>query len=167
MASTLRGPIRRSPYVQQWVPFIILVLGCVLTATAVTMIATRQEVATANAFRADTLAVQRVTQVQLDTVVAVTHELPSIFAIGNNSIFLDAETKTAIAGGDPAESRLELAHPHLVAPVGTLLVVAGGVEEADLSAGVADVGLGERRDERAEGTRLPGRVGVAERHDLT
>ena len=35
------------------------------------------------------------------TVVAVTHELPSIFAIGNNSIFLDAETKTAIAGGDP------------------------------------------------------------------
>jgi phospholipid/cholesterol/gamma-HCH transport system ATP-binding protein len=37
------------------------------------------------------------------TVVAVTHELPSIFAIGNNSIFLDAETKTAIAGGDPKE----------------------------------------------------------------
>ena len=56
-------------YVQQWVPFIVLVLGCVLTATAVTTIATRQEVATANAFRADTLAVQRVTQVQLDTVV--------------------------------------------------------------------------------------------------
>ena len=37
------------------------------------------------------------------TVVAVTHELPSIFAIGTNSIFLDAETKTAIAGGDPNE----------------------------------------------------------------
>jgi len=37
------------------------------------------------------------------TVVAVTHELPSIFAIGNNSIFLDAETKTAIASGDPKE----------------------------------------------------------------
>jgi phospholipid/cholesterol/gamma-HCH transport system ATP-binding protein len=37
------------------------------------------------------------------TVVAVTHELPSIFAIGNNSIFLDAETKTAIAGGDPKD----------------------------------------------------------------
>jgi phospholipid/cholesterol/gamma-HCH transport system ATP-binding protein len=37
------------------------------------------------------------------TVVAVTHELPSIFAIGNNSIFLDGETKTAIAGGDPKE----------------------------------------------------------------
>jgi len=37
------------------------------------------------------------------TVVAVTHELPSIFAIGNDSIFLDAETKTAIARGDPKE----------------------------------------------------------------
>ena len=43
------------------------------------------------------------------TVVLVTHELPSIFAIGTNSIFLDPETKTAIAGGPPqkllAESR--------------------------------------------------------------
>jgi phospholipid/cholesterol/gamma-HCH transport system ATP-binding protein len=37
------------------------------------------------------------------TVVAATHELPSIFAIGSNSIFLDAESKTAIASGDPKE----------------------------------------------------------------
>jgi signal transduction histidine kinase len=80
MASTFRGPIRRSPYVQQWVPFIVLVLGCVLTAAAVTTIATRQEVATANAFRADTLAVQRVTQVQLDTVVGVTHAAAALLA---------------------------------------------------------------------------------------
>ena len=80
MASTLRGPIRRSPYVQQWVPFIVLVLGCVLTAAAVTTIATRQEVATANAFRADTLAVQRVTQVQLDTVVGVTHAAAALLS---------------------------------------------------------------------------------------
>jgi phospholipid/cholesterol/gamma-HCH transport system ATP-binding protein len=35
------------------------------------------------------------------TVVVVTHELPSIFTIGNNSVFLDAETKTMIARGDP------------------------------------------------------------------
>jgi phospholipid/cholesterol/gamma-HCH transport system ATP-binding protein len=35
------------------------------------------------------------------TVVMVTHELPSIFAIGTNSVFLDAETKTMIATGDP------------------------------------------------------------------
>jgi phospholipid/cholesterol/gamma-HCH transport system ATP-binding protein len=35
------------------------------------------------------------------TVVVVTHELASIFAIGNNSVFLDPETKTMIAAGDP------------------------------------------------------------------
>ncbi|HMP73527.1 MAG TPA: ATP-binding cassette domain-containing protein [Kiritimatiellia bacterium] len=35
------------------------------------------------------------------TVVVVTHELASIFAIGSNSVFLDPETKTMIAGGDP------------------------------------------------------------------
>jgi len=35
------------------------------------------------------------------TIVAVTHELASIFTIGNNSVFLDAESKTMIAGGDP------------------------------------------------------------------
>lgn len=35
------------------------------------------------------------------TVVVVTHELPSIFAIGNNSIFLDTETRTIIGQGEP------------------------------------------------------------------
>jgi phospholipid/cholesterol/gamma-HCH transport system ATP-binding protein len=35
------------------------------------------------------------------TVVVITHELASIFAIGNNSVFLDAESKTMIATGDP------------------------------------------------------------------
>lgn len=37
------------------------------------------------------------------TVVLVTHELPSIFAIANNSVFLDADTRTMIAYGDPRE----------------------------------------------------------------
>jgi len=37
------------------------------------------------------------------TVVVVTHELASIFAIGNNSVFLDTESRTMIAGGDPKE----------------------------------------------------------------
>lgn len=37
------------------------------------------------------------------TVVVVTHELASIFAIGNNSVFLDPETKTMIAGGSPRD----------------------------------------------------------------
>jgi phospholipid/cholesterol/gamma-HCH transport system ATP-binding protein len=37
------------------------------------------------------------------TIVVVTHELASIFAIGSNSVFLDTETKTMIAGGNPAQ----------------------------------------------------------------
>ena len=37
------------------------------------------------------------------TVVVVTHELASLFAIGNNSVFLDAESRTMIAKGDPKE----------------------------------------------------------------
>ena len=37
------------------------------------------------------------------TVVIVTHELASIFAIGNNSVFLDAESRVQIASGDPRE----------------------------------------------------------------
>ncbi|MBQ8465842.1 MAG: ATP-binding cassette domain-containing protein [Alphaproteobacteria bacterium] len=37
------------------------------------------------------------------TIVVVTHELASIFAIGNNSIFLDANTKTIMAHGNPKE----------------------------------------------------------------
>jgi phospholipid/cholesterol/gamma-HCH transport system ATP-binding protein len=35
------------------------------------------------------------------TVVVVTHELESIFAIGNNSVFLDPDVKTMTAVGDP------------------------------------------------------------------
>ena len=35
------------------------------------------------------------------TIVIVTHELASIFAIGDNAVFLDAETHTAIAHGNP------------------------------------------------------------------
>src|SRR5262250_2257000 len=37
------------------------------------------------------------------TVVVVTHELASIFAIGNNSVFLDVETRTMTALGPPKE----------------------------------------------------------------
>jgi len=37
------------------------------------------------------------------TVVVVTHELPSIFAIADDSVFLDAETRTMIARGNPHE----------------------------------------------------------------
>jgi len=37
------------------------------------------------------------------TVVIVTHELASIFAIAGNCVFLDAETKTMIATGNPRD----------------------------------------------------------------
>ena len=47
------------------------------------------------------------------TVVVVTHELASIFAIGNNSVFLDAETRTMIAVGDPNELLAESKDPKI------------------------------------------------------
>jgi phospholipid/cholesterol/gamma-HCH transport system ATP-binding protein len=37
------------------------------------------------------------------TVVVVTHELASIFAIGNNCVFLDADSRVQIATGDPKD----------------------------------------------------------------
>jgi len=39
------------------------------------------------------------------TVVVVTHELASIFTIGDSGVFLDAETKTMLAVGDPKTLR--------------------------------------------------------------
>jgi phospholipid/cholesterol/gamma-HCH transport system ATP-binding protein len=45
------------------------------------------------------------------TVVVVTHELASIFTIGNNSVFIDAEAKTMIAQGDPKVLLAESANP--------------------------------------------------------
>jgi len=47
------------------------------------------------------------------TVVIVTHELASIFAIGNNSVFLDPETKTMLAVGDPKKLRDESENPKI------------------------------------------------------
>ncbi|MGH7787970.1 MAG: ABC transporter ATP-binding protein [Candidatus Binatia bacterium] len=45
------------------------------------------------------------------TIVVVTHELPSIFTIANNSIFLDTDSRTAIAHGDPKALRDHCEHP--------------------------------------------------------
>jgi phospholipid/cholesterol/gamma-HCH transport system ATP-binding protein len=44
------------------------------------------------------------------TVVMVTHELPSIFAIANNSIYLDAGTRRMIDSGNPAWLREHSEH---------------------------------------------------------
>jgi phospholipid/cholesterol/gamma-HCH transport system ATP-binding protein len=45
------------------------------------------------------------------TVVIVTHELASIFAIADNSVFLDAESRTAIAHGNPRTLIDHAEHP--------------------------------------------------------
>jgi phospholipid/cholesterol/gamma-HCH transport system ATP-binding protein len=47
------------------------------------------------------------------TVVVVTHELASIFAIGNNSVFLDAQTRTMTAVGDPNRLLRESTDPKI------------------------------------------------------
>ncbi|GAB6141612.1 ATP-binding cassette domain-containing protein [Methylosoma difficile] len=48
------------------------------------------------------------------TIVMVTHELASIFAIGNNSVFLDTETKTMIATGPPQQLLVESEDPKII-----------------------------------------------------
>jgi phospholipid/cholesterol/gamma-HCH transport system ATP-binding protein len=47
------------------------------------------------------------------TMVVVTHELASIFAIGNNSVFLDASKRTMTATGDPKKLLAETQDPTL------------------------------------------------------
>ncbi len=48
------------------------------------------------------------------TVVVVTHELASIFAIGTNSVFLDPEVKTMTACGDPKQLLKESPDPKVI-----------------------------------------------------
>lgn len=48
------------------------------------------------------------------TIVVVTHDLDSIFAIGSNSVFLDAEARTMIAGGSPHRLLTESGDPKVV-----------------------------------------------------
>jgi len=48
------------------------------------------------------------------TIVVVTHELASIFSIGNNSVFLDTDTKTMIATGDPNRLLKESQDPRVI-----------------------------------------------------
>ena len=47
------------------------------------------------------------------TMVVVTHELASIFAIGNNSVFLDASIRTMTATGNPNKLLAETKDPTL------------------------------------------------------
>lgn len=45
------------------------------------------------------------------TVVLVSHELPSLFSICDDGVFLDAETRTAIAHGSPKAMHDDCKHP--------------------------------------------------------
>jgi len=45
------------------------------------------------------------------TMVLVTHELPSIFSVADNCVFLDAETKTIIASGNPKRLKTDCEDP--------------------------------------------------------
>ena len=45
------------------------------------------------------------------TIVLVSHELPSLFAIADDGVFLDTDSRTVIASGSPADLRDHCAHP--------------------------------------------------------
>ncbi len=82
-------PVRRLAHRHQWVPFAVLVLGVTLTGAVVVNFATRESEVAAAAFKADTLAVQRLVQVQFDTVVGVTHAAAALLAASPEINFVE------------------------------------------------------------------------------
>jgi phospholipid/cholesterol/gamma-HCH transport system ATP-binding protein len=48
------------------------------------------------------------------TIVVVTHELASILSVGNNSVFLDGESKTMIAAGNPRDLLANSSDPRVI-----------------------------------------------------
>jgi phospholipid/cholesterol/gamma-HCH transport system ATP-binding protein len=69
------------------------------------------------------------------TVVVVTHELPSIFTIADNSIYLDDETRTMIAQGNPRRLLAESQDPKVRA-----FLTRGGQDDGVMPAGTAPPG---------------------------
>ncbi len=63
-------------------------------------------------------------------MVAVTHELASIFAIADNSVYLDAETRTMLAQGNPRTLLAESKDPKIHA-----FLTRGGQEAGAVPAG--------------------------------
>ena len=61
------------------------------------------------------------------TVVVVTHELPSLFAIGTNGVFLDTQSRTMVATGSPREMLETCTHPSVQAFL--TRTVPGAVDE--------------------------------------
>ena len=66
------------------------------------------------------------------TVVAVTHELASIFTIADDSVYLDAETRTMLAHGNPRTLLTESKNPKIHA-----FLTRGGHEAEGSPAGAA------------------------------
>jgi len=48
------------------------------------------------------------------TLVVISHELPSIFAIGTNAVLLDAEARTMLASGPPRQILAESEDPRII-----------------------------------------------------
>jgi signal transduction histidine kinase len=100
-----------------------------MTAAAVFTFASRQQSAMAAAFRSDTLAVQRVVQVQVDTMVAVTHAAAALLAASPEINFVEFR---AFVGGLQLRER----YPGLNG-----IGFAPRVEESSLQSFVRDVSL--------------------------
>ncbi|HEX6774491.1 MAG TPA: hypothetical protein VF238_01515, partial [Methylomirabilota bacterium] len=64
------------------------------------------------------------------TVVAVTHELASIFTIADDSVYLDAQTRTMLAQGNPKKLLAESRDPKVHA-----FLTRGGQEAGGVPAG--------------------------------
>jgi phospholipid/cholesterol/gamma-HCH transport system ATP-binding protein len=70
----------------------------------------------------DPVAARRLDELILDlrdalgaTIVIVSHDLPRLFAIADDGVFLDAKTRTAIARGSPTSMRDNSQEPHVQA----------------------------------------------------
>jgi phospholipid/cholesterol/gamma-HCH transport system ATP-binding protein len=63
------------------------------------------------------------------SIVVVSHELPSLFAIGDNGIFLDAASKRPIAHGSPKEMLARSSHPTVQAFLRREPVQDGGTHD--------------------------------------
>lgn len=73
-------------------------------------------------------------------IVIVTHELASIFAVGTNSVFLDAATRTQVAAGAPRDLLERCPHPTVRS-----FLTRNGTEGASVGPGPSKGLAGEER----------------------
>jgi signal transduction histidine kinase len=138
-----RAALGRRSYIYRAVPFAVFLIGFAMTAAAVVTFAVRQQTTMTAAFRSDTLAVQRVVQVQVDTMVAVTHAAAALLAASPEINFV--EFRAFVSG-----LQLRERYPGLNG-----IGFAPRVEESGLQTFVRDVSLDSlaELDVRPEGSR--------------